>query len=93
MPLSNQTVASAGTSQVALGSFLFLQYDCLIINLTAVLWSYALVVEHVAGLASSWGFVAGLVLADYVLGPGATVSAALWWREARINPRVTDRNR
>lgn len=82
IPSSSDEVKAISVEVVARGAVLFLKYDFILINVCALLWSYLLIkkVKDVNGL----GLIAGLVVANTITGPGATLSAIFWWREPRV---------
>ena len=80
--VSASQVSTATVERLALGGVVFLEYDCAIINICAVLWGYLLVKEHVH--MSAGGVAIGLIAMDAFCGPGATISAVMWWREGNI---------
>lgn len=82
IPGFDDDVRSSGLQKVAAGAHVFLQYDFIIINLSALIWSYALVKQ--VKVVKTMKLVWVLVTADALLGPGAMVSAVFWWRERRI---------
>lgn len=77
---------------VARGSWLFLQYDLIIYSLASVSWAYVLVAPLVApgALPRLVVLPALLVSGSVLLGPGAAVSLALFWREGTVAVRQKD---
>lgn len=75
-------------SMLANGTWLFLQYDLIIIALSSLSWAYVLV-SRLVPTKSRVSSVLPLVLlvGGLVLGPGATVSLALFWRETELKRR------
>lgn len=79
----------AGPSQtpdiLVRGPWLFLQYDFIIISLSSLSWAYLLVRRFLSGGTLS-ALSLGLILGSGALtvGPGATVSLALFWREGEL---------
>ena len=72
--------------KLANGPWLFLQYDLIIISLSSLSWAYILVnrlhpQHHISPMLLALVFLLGAV----VLGPGATVSLALLWRETLLH--------
>ena len=80
-------------SMLASGTWLFLQYDLIIIALSSLSWAYVLV-SRLIPTKSRVGNVLPLVLlaGGLILGPGATVSLALFWRESELKRRRDVRN-
>ena len=75
------------------GPWLFLQYDLIIIALSSLSWAYLLSVKLVHGKAAAdSSILMALILGGIILGPGATVSLVLWWREDRIEMTRTSRS-
>ena len=60
-----------------------MQYDNIIINTTCAAWIYMLLQPQLdlEGFREHFAAILGLVAATLVLGSGAVVSVALWWRE------------
>lgn len=79
IPTFNDQVRAAGVQKLAMGAVLFLQYDFIIINISALLWCY-LLVKQVKDI-KMMVLVAGIIVADALIGPGALVSVVFWWRE------------
>ncbi|RYP71304.1 hypothetical protein DL771_004881 [Monosporascus sp. 5C6A] len=68
------------------GPWLFLQYDLIIIGLSSISWAFILLARTPAGQRPSKPMLVLLMLAGYVtIGPGATVSLALYARERRLH--------
>ena len=79
------TGPEGSTKRLANGPWLFLQYDLLIIGLSSLSWAYLFVLKLIA--QDKIGIIAlfvAFVLGDAMIGPGATVSLALWWREGQL---------
>lgn len=75
------------------GTRLFLQYDLIIIALSSLSWAYALVSPLLPRKSSMDNILPLLLLVGgIILGPGATVSLALFWRERELNRRRRIRN-
>ena len=67
----------------ARGSWLFLQFDLIIIALSSLSWAYFLTSGLIANNKSSHvALLMVFALGGVVIGPGATVSLALFWRES-----------
>ncbi|KAI1153715.1 hypothetical protein F4825DRAFT_242774 [Nemania diffusa] len=78
---------SGGDENVLIyGTWLFLQYDFLIISLSSLSWAYFLLRANTSlGRAMSATTLATvLFLAAVMVGPGTTVSLALWYREMEL---------
>ncbi|PLB51427.1 hypothetical protein P170DRAFT_433435 [Aspergillus steynii IBT 23096] len=71
---------------LASGPWLFLQYDLIIYSLASVSWAYLLVARLVTpgALPRLVVLPALFVLGSVILGPGAAVSLALFWREGTV---------
>lgn len=79
IPAANQDImATTGVDLMLQGALLFLQYDFIIINLASLLWAY-FVLEEMA-VFSVQNFC-GFMVANVILGPGATMTGLLWWKE------------
>ena len=73
------------TNILVRGSWLFLQYDLIIISLSSLSWAYLLIRRLGYDKAPSrFSLVAYLLLGTLTIGPGATVSLALLWREEHL---------
>lgn len=71
--------------RLASGPWLFLQYDLIIISLSSLSWAYVLVDRLVAKEMSIRKLLPILFLVGgAVLGAGAVVSLALFWREGEL---------
>lgn len=85
------------TQKLASGPWLFLQYDLIIISISCISWVYFLILRTLPGntwIRSYLPII--LLLSSAVLGPGATVSLALFWREGylssiRTSKRATEK--
>lgn len=76
--------------RLANGPWLFLQYDLIIISLSSLSWAYLLVDRLVAKQASIRKLLPVMFLVGgVVLGAGAVVSLALFWREAELQRKRT----
>ena len=80
----------AGLSQtpdiLVSGPWLFLQYDLMIISLSSLSWAYLLVGRLLpGGMLSMLRLVAILGSGALMVGPGAAVSLALFWREGELH--------
>ena len=74
--------------KLASGPWLFLQYDLIIIALSSLSWAYLLVDRLLANNFSLRKVLwLGFFFGGLVLGPGATVSLALFWREGKLEQR------
>jgi hypothetical protein len=75
-----------GASQkLASGPWLFLQYDLIIISVSCVSWAYMLTTRCLAENGRILNLLPLIFLcSSIVLGPGATVSLALFWREGQL---------
>ncbi|RYP90069.1 hypothetical protein DL770_003808 [Monosporascus sp. CRB-9-2] len=84
----------AGVSDILIrGPWLFLQYDLIIIGLSSMSWAFILLARTPARQRPSKLTLVLLMLAGYVtIGPGATVSLALYAREKRLDvgPQIAD---
>ena len=89
--VSNAQVTAASVDKIALGAVLFLQWDCVIINVCTVIWGALLVRDkadvNVAGLTLS------LILMSLLLSPGAMMSFVFCWRDSRIRDDEARRQR
>lgn len=75
------------------GPWLFLQYDLIIIALSSISWAFLLVRQLLGPREMSTVRLALVFLLGHVvIGPGATVSLALYWREVKLeqNRQVDD---
>ncbi|KAK1142960.1 hypothetical protein N8T08_007201 [Aspergillus melleus] len=81
------------TVRLASGPWLFLQYDLIIYSLASVSWAYILVSRLVTPGALSRLVVLPIlfIVGSVILGPGATVSLALFWREGTVSVSRNDR--
>lgn len=71
--------------KLANGPWLFLQYDLIIISLSCMSWAYILVTRALPANESILRFLPIIfLLGGVVLGPGAVVSLALFWREGAL---------
>lgn len=67
------------------GPWLFLQYDLIIISLSSLSWAYLLIRRlGFDTTPSRFNLVVYLLLGTLTIGPGATVSLALFWREGHL---------
>ncbi|KAI9785109.1 MAG: hypothetical protein M1816_000520 [Peltula sp. TS41687] len=82
LPSTSQPGMSSGEKILAQGATIFLQYDWMIINVSALLWSYLLVRKQVKRIKVSTCVAA--VVVNAAVGPGALVSGVLGWREGKI---------
>ncbi|XXH00687.1 hypothetical protein Hte_007037 [Hypoxylon texense] len=69
------------------GPWLFLQYDLIIISLSSLSWAYYLLSRE-RGMSGLW-LIFALLFGTSVIGPGATVSLALYVREKWLFERET----
>ena len=75
----------ASTTRLANGPWLFLQYDLIIIGLSSLSWAYFLLSRLATDtIRAKVVLVFVLMLGDATIGPGATVSLTLWWREGKL---------
>lgn len=71
------------------GPWLFLKYDFLIISLSSLSWTYYLL-QHTSreegkpGASSKLVLLLAMLFGSALLGPGAVVSLALFWRERSL---------
>ncbi|KAJ1337156.1 hypothetical protein MN608_00006 [Microdochium nivale] len=75
------------------GPWLFLQYDLIIIALSSISWAFLLVRQLLGPREMSTVRLALVFLLGHVvIGPGTTVSLALYWREVKLeqNRQVDD---
>ncbi|KXJ87199.1 hypothetical protein Micbo1qcDRAFT_124939 [Microdochium bolleyi] len=75
------------------GPWLFLQYDLIIIALSSISWAFLLVKQLLgAREVSTVRLALVFLLGHVIIGPGATVSLALYWRERKLeqNRQVED---
>lgn len=73
MPAGKDQVRWSTLQKVAAGAHVFLQYDFIIINISALVWSWALVKQTKA--VQTMSLVGLLLIADALVGPGALISA------------------
>lgn len=66
------------------GPWLFLQYDLIIIAVSSLSWAYILTARFLESGAPRLYLLCLFLLGGLVLGPGATVSVALYWREDKL---------
>ena len=68
------------------GPWLFLQYDFIIISLSSLSWAYLLVskMDSNTGMRDTW-IMPLIVVGTLTVGPGATVSLLLYWRETQLS--------
>ena len=67
------------------GPWLFLQYDLIIISLSSLSWGYSLLRRvRFDGAPTRSSLLAALLFGTLTIGPGATVSLALLWREMQL---------
>lgn len=67
------------------GPWLFLQYDLIIIALSSISWAFLLVRQLLGPREVSTVRLAMVFLLGHVvIGPGATVSLSLFWREGKL---------
>jgi len=70
------------------GPWLFLQYDNIIISFSSLSWAYILLDRSLAKDSSMrFRLPTTLLISSIVLGPGATVSLALFMRESALHQR------
>lgn len=89
-----RTGPAGSEKKLANGPWLFLQYDLIIISLSSLSWAYILVnrlhpVHRISPLLLSLMFLLGAA----ILGPGATVSLALLWREMLLHKATAAQGR
>lgn len=71
--------------RLASGPWLFLQYDLIIISLSSLSWAYILVDRQLEKHADVRKVLpVAILIAASVLGAGAVVSLALYWREGEL---------
>lgn len=81
VPLLHSEPSGVGNRLLS-GPRLFLQFDLIIISLSSLSWAYIILRNLLVGQASIRRLLPiMLVMGGVVLGPGATVSLALLWRE------------
>lgn len=81
------------TQKLASGPWLFLQYDLIIISLSCVSWAYLLMLRALPNKAWIRSYLPLIFLSSSaVLGPGATVSLALFWREGYLHSTRTKKH-
>lgn len=74
------------TQKLASGPWLFLQYDLIIISISCISWAYLLILRTLS--CNTWTRIYLLIIfmsSSAILGPGATVSLALFWREGYLS--------
>lgn len=74
--------------KLANGTWLFLQYDLIIISISCISWAYLLVLRTLP--FNTWirsYLLIILMSSSAVLGPGATVSLSLFWREGYLSTK------
>lgn len=87
--------AGVENSKLLSGPWLFLQYDLIIISFSSLSWAYLLTIRLMANKAQCHApLLCILASSTAVLGPGATVSLALFWREGQLQRqwRTSKRN-
>ena len=74
------------------GPWLFLQFDLIIITLSSISWIYAVLGRLLPGKAA-WrpGLMLILSVGALTIGPGATVSLGLYWREGELHKQEAAR--
>ncbi|KAI9730792.1 MAG: hypothetical protein M1818_008072 [Claussenomyces sp. TS43310] len=73
---------SGTTDVLVIGSWLFLQYDHIIISLSSLSWVLVLLRKtKVAEQLATSTMICRLLIGSVLIGPGATVSLALYFRE------------
>jgi hypothetical protein len=78
--------SGVGDDVLVYGPWLFLQYDLIIISLSSLSWVYCLLTRG-AGQSkpmSATSLILLLTIGALTIGPGATVSIALWHREGQF---------
>lgn len=77
----------SNTSHILIrGPWLFLQYDLIIIAISSLSWAYALLHRLLpGGFQSRLKMIMFLGIGALTVGPGATVSMALFWREGMLH--------
>lgn len=84
--------AGTNTNIFVRGPWLFLQYDLIIISLSSLSWAFLLLGPTPLGQRLSRPILGLIVLAGALtIGPGATVSLALFVREGQLPERITKR--
>ncbi|EED19831.1 conserved hypothetical protein [Talaromyces stipitatus ATCC 10500] len=79
------TGPEGATQKLASGPWLFLQYDLIIISISCMSWAYLLTVRVLPENHWVHRLLPIIFLSSsVVLGPGATVSLALFWREGHL---------
>ncbi|KAK1979455.1 hypothetical protein LZ30DRAFT_596881 [Colletotrichum cereale] len=78
--------SGVGEDVFVYGPWLFLQYDLIIISSSSLSWAYFLLTGsgNLAEPVSSRRALLSLLIGVWVIGPGATVSLALWYRESTL---------
>lgn len=85
VPFLRTGPAGVGHAVLIYGPWLFLQYDFVIIALSSLSWAYCLLTAGAAPVVQSKPRAFTLLLVGAVtLGPGATVSLALCYREGML---------
>lgn len=80
------------TQKLASGPWLFLQYDLIIISVSCVSWAYLLTTRCLPKHTRTCRLLPLIFFSgSIVLGPGAAVSLALFWREGHLQ-RVRSKN-
>lgn len=80
-----RTGGAGDAEKLLRGPWLFLQFDLIIIALASLSWVYLLLCDLVGGQKLSGSrLVLALLTSLVLLGPGATVSLALFWREGLL---------
>ncbi|KAF2811309.1 uncharacterized protein BDZ99DRAFT_497109 [Mytilinidion resinicola] len=75
------------TEKLMNGPWLFLQYDLIIIALSSLSWAYVLIFSLMEEGFGRKALPLVFLLGGLLLGPGGTVSAALFWREGELHRR------
>ena len=82
VPFLRTGPAGVGHDVLIYGPWLFLQYDLIVIALSSLSWAYCLLAAGASPLVRPKHRVFILLLiGTVILGPGATVSLALCYRE------------
>lgn len=69
------------------GPWLFLQWDSIIITLASLLWAFQMLRQGAVGDVSASVVLLILAIGTVVIGPGATVTVALYIREGHLSER------
>ena len=84
-------VGLEGDEVVARGSWLFLQFDHVFISLSSLSWVLVLLERTpLKEKVGRGGLLLGLLVAGVLLGPGAAVSLALYFREGYLAGEVKE---